>query len=487
MKKLLLSLTLMFGSFASFAQLTCATATPILGNETVTVPQITGTYLGSCVGGPSINPNAMWYVYTAPGNGEVTIDSNLTVNVAPFSVDTRLSIITGTCTALECYSGDDDVSGTNYLTTLTFPVASGAIYYIVWDDRYSDLGFQFTLAFNAVPCIRPNDFGVLAPTAITNNSANLSWTASIGAPASYDVEYGALDFVQGTGTPVNTLTTSTTISSPSTPGGDLDYYLRSSCSTVNKSAWIGPYRIFLAKTLPYSNGFEGVAPTTNTDGFRASNWILDNDAIYAQTGTWYYYTSSSTSEASDKSLFTRAISLQANEQVTLKFWTKLDFATVPMQLKVLVNTTLSTTGATQLGSTLTLSSTTYAEQTFTFNSGSNPGTYYFIFNNVTPITASVNFLNFDTVSLTSVLNVNDFLSSKFAVYPNPVNNIINFSNDANAVVSSVEMADLNGRVVKTVKVNATEGQISVSDLATGMYMMKITTDQGVAIKKIVKQ
>ena len=94
----------------------------------------------------------------------------------------------------------------------------------------------------------------------------------------------------------------------------------------------------------------------------------------------------------------------------------------------------------------------------------------------------------DNFSVTqTTLSTNDFLSSKFSVYPNPVNNVINFSNDQNAVVSSVEMADLNGRVVKTVKVDATEGQISVNDLATGMYMMKITTDQGTAVKKIVKQ
>jgi hypothetical protein len=89
--------------------------------------------------------------------------------------------------------------------------------------------------------------------------------------------------------------------------------------------------------------------------------------------------------------------------------------------------------------------------------------------------------------MTSVLGTNDFLSSNFSVFPNPAKNVINFSNDTNAVVSLVEMTDLNGRVIKSQKVNATEGQISISDLATGMYMMKITTDQGVATKKIVKQ
>ena len=49
------------------------------------------------------------------------------------------------------------------------------------------------------------------------------------------------------------------------------------------------------------------------------------------------------------------------------------------------------------------------------------------------------------------------------------------------------MTDLNGRVVMTQAVNATNGQIAIGDLATGVYMMKIATDQGTAVKKIVKQ
>ena len=73
------------------------------------------------------------------------------------------------------------------------------------------------------------------------------------------------------------------------------------------------------------------------------------------------------------------------------------------------------------------------------------------------------------------------------MYPNPSSSIVNISSDVNAIISTIEMLDLNGRVIKSQKINATEGQISVSDLATGMYMMKITTDQGVAVKKIVKQ
>ena len=131
--------------------------------------------------------------------------------------------------------------------------------------------------------------------------------------------------------------------------------------------------------------------------------------------------------------------------------------------------------------------TTWTQVTVPAYTAPAAGAYYFGFNDNSAATPTAVNMRLDSFSFTSVLGTNDYLTSKFAVYPNPANNVVNFSNDVNAVVSTVAMADLNGRVVKSTTVNATEGNISISDLATGIYMMTITTDQGVAVKKIVKQ
>ncbi len=74
----------------------------------------------------------------------------------------------------------------------------------------------------------------------------------------------------------------------------------------------------------------------------------------------------------------------------------------------------------------------------------------------------------------------------FSVYPNPANDVVNISNSTSAIISNVEMTDLNGRVVKNVTLNATEGQINISDLSTGVYMMNVSSDQGTSTKKIIK-
>ena len=86
-----------------------------------------------------------------------------------------------------------------------------------------------------------------------------------------------------------------------------------------------------------------------------------------------------------------------------------------------------------------------------------------------------------------VLSTKEFSATKLLVYPNPSTDIINISNTLNAVVNTVEITDLNGRTVKTQNVNNTEAQISISDLSAGVYMLKVSTDQGTATKKIVKQ
>ncbi|UOK41675.1 MULTISPECIES: T9SS type A sorting domain-containing protein [Flavobacterium] len=78
-------------------------------------------------------------------------------------------------------------------------------------------------------------------------------------------------------------------------------------------------------------------------------------------------------------------------------------------------------------------------------------------------------------------------SSKFTVYPNPVNDIVKISNGENLQINKVAITDINGRTVKTLDFNGvTETQINVSDLNSGIYFMSIDTNEGTATQKIIK-
>ena len=94
----------------------------------------------------------------------------------------------------------------------------------------------------------------------------------------------------------------------------------------------------------------------------------------------------------------------------------------------------------------------------------------------------------DDFKVTSAnLKVDEFFSSKFSTYPNPANNSITISNNQNILLTSIVITDMNGRNVKEVKVNnVSETEINISDLTSGMYFMNIDSDNGKAIKKIIK-
>ena len=77
-------------------------------------------------------------------------------------------------------------------------------------------------------------------------------------------------------------------------------------------------------------------------------------------------------------------------------------------------------------------------------------------------------------------------NNTFAVYPNPATNFINVSS-SNSKVTSVSMADINGRIVKQNSYdNVSNVEINISDLASGVYLMKIKSANGETTKKIMK-
>lgn len=80
------------------------------------------------------------------------------------------------------------------------------------------------------------------------------------------------------------------------------------------------------------------------------------------------------------------------------------------------------------------------------------------------------------------LNKSSDLISLITIYPNPVNNVLNIETELK--LQSVEIYNTQGQKV----LSSNQNQINVSDLAAGMYMVRIQdTDNAIATKKIVKQ
>lgn len=143
---ILLTLTFTTFSFAQTSSDTCvdaSTATAITGPGTFTVTTIDGSEIPDpiCANNGAGATNGEWYRYIPSADYYVTVSTDLPQNSGR---DTRVHIYTGNCGTLTCHAGDDD-SGAGYLTVANFNATAGQTYYIAWDDKWEEDGFDFEL------------------------------------------------------------------------------------------------------------------------------------------------------------------------------------------------------------------------------------------------------------------------------------------------------------------------------------------------------
>ena len=73
--------------------------------------------------------------------------------------------------------------------------------------------------------------------------------------------------------------------------------------------------------------------------------------------------------------------------------------------------------------------------------------------------------------------------NSIAIFPNPAKEVLNITSEK--AINQIDIYDVNGKLVKSyTNVNNT---INIKDLATGVYMLNITTEDGQVSKKIVKE
>ncbi len=100
--------------------------------------------------------------------------------------------------------------------------------------------------------------------------------------------------------------------------------------------------------------------------------------------------------------------------------------------------------------------------------------------------SNTGFIEFQEANFTvgsSDLSVDDdLLNENISVYPNPSNSIMNIQNNGLNAIVSANLVDLTGRTVAKTDGSA----IDVSKLAKGIYLLKVTADNGaVTSKKVI--
>lgn len=93
--------------------------------------------------------------------------------------------------------------------------------------------------------------------------------------------------------------------------------------------------------------------------------------------------------------------------------------------------------------------------------------------------------NFGIAAYDASLSTGSFDSASFTAYPNPVKDMLNLSYSSD--ITSVEVYNMLGQKVITKTLNVSQGQIDMSNLNTGNYIVKVTADGLVKTIKVVKQ
>jgi len=104
---------------------------------------------------------------------------------------------------------------------------------------------------------------------------------------------------------------------------------------------------------------------------------------------------------------------------------------------------------------------------------------------------------YDNIKLTALtavppevinLSVNEQLAAKFNLYPNPATNVVNINSRENMLIQQVTVYDIAGKQLSTQNYNnELQIQLNVENLASGTYMLHLQTEEGTAVKKLVKK
>jgi hypothetical protein len=83
------------------------------------------------------------------------------------------------------------------------------------------------------------------------------------------------------------------------------------------------------------------------------------------------------------------------------------------------------------------------------------------------------------------VGINDYPKfEEVMIYPNPTNNEINIDTEE---MGTLELINMQGQIVDSKSLTEKSNNLDLSNLVSGVYTLRIKTDRGIAIRKLIKQ
>lgn len=183
---------------------------------------------------------------------------------------------------------------------------------------------------------------------------------------------------------------------------------------------------------------------------------------------------------------------QPNVEYTVSFWYKMNFTGVDAADAPFVsirtqagpangNGTIINTFSFQLDA----AANTWTNFTFTFITPET-NIQFFVFSPARNSGGVNNSVRFDDVGIvpSSTLSLDEFSVSQTRLYPNPAQNEIILS--ANQIIEKVEIYNLVGQKILDKTTNQKEVNVQISDLSSGVYLLKSHINGNVKTQKFIK-
>ncbi|WP_296386811.1 T9SS type A sorting domain-containing protein [Winogradskyella sp.] len=431
---------------AATVETDCSTATPIT-IDFATAPNIGGT--GTC--DATGDNRGLWYEFTAPASGGVTISNSGASNEY---------VVLDACggTELVCAA----MGASNDLIGLT----PGSVYKLaIWKDSFQTLTTD-NFCIQELSCLPASNLSV---SVISATEADISWDEN-NTPAATAWEY----VVQAPGTGAPAAAGTATASNPTsltglTDGDSYEFYVRTDCGG-SFSTWAGPFEWL--QMLPPSNDDCSGAIALTPGGVYADNPV--DGTVTAATadaepngcglngaGVWY------------------SIVVPASGDITIE--TGPDAGTGDTGFDSLIEAFSGTCGSltsiecddddsTGLFSILSLTGLTPASTIYVrvWESGGDDFEPF-------SISAYSATLGLDTVDN----------EAAFTYYPNPVKNTLTLN--AQNTIENVTMYNMLGQEVLRATPNTVDSDLDMSNLQVGTYFVKVTIANITKTIRVIKQ
>lgn len=397
---------------------------------------------------------------------------------------------------------------------------------------YAAFAYIDSLVIDFMPsCLKPRDLTTISNT----SSVTLSWTEN-GSATAWEIEYGVQGFTPGSGTTITVTTNPYTIDNLST--NTYDFYLRANCGNNDFSAWIGPvhaspgsyilpttgeYSLNMCGGYLYDNGGPDAGYDSDCDVTVVVNPDVDGMLVH-MTGTFRIEEGYDKLTIYDGGDISGTVLFDSDEDTTIN----VTSTTGPLTLHFESDESIQYSGfiihvscenapapcyaPTNLNAVTLLNG---AGIQLVWDQEGTPDDWTVSYKQTSASSWTTETANTTSFNLTNLVRdveyeafvvancgdqtsdesnhvtfiptgINNYLQNSTTLYPNPTTGEFRIEN-TELRIEDVEVYDVYGKLIKTVKVEDNSVDLDLSENASGVYFARISTEMGTVTKCIIKK